>query len=130
MGGMKNGATGVFEVVGNGWQPINLSRSLKWVASENTPVTEENVLAGAMMLPLRLGYIGHEGTCQRISDCEQIRSAMTDTVTQVYVHCQAMLSCTFHHGIAEYCNVHSLIWSRVNASETAKLVPTGLRKST
>jgi hypothetical protein len=83
VGTLLNGTTGVFEIVGNGWQATSLSRSLKWVATESVAVSEESVRSGTLMLPLRLGYIGHEGTCQRLADFQQTRAVMLDSVMQV-----------------------------------------------
>lgn len=76
------GATGVWVAIGNGWQALTLSHSLKRMVAEGVAVSEASLISGALCLPLRLGFIGHEGTCQDVPTYQQLRAGMHETVTQ------------------------------------------------
>lgn len=80
------GATGIWQRIGNSWHVANLPASLKKVFSENIAVSKESVVSGAVNLPLRLAFIGHEGCTHTIKDFQRIRADMRDCVSQVGCH--------------------------------------------
>ena len=77
------GATGIWQRIGSGWHVENLPASLKKVFSEDVVVSKESVASGAVNLPLRLSFIGHEGCTHTIKDFQRIRADMRDRVSQV-----------------------------------------------
>jgi hypothetical protein len=77
------GATGIWQRIGNGWHVSNLPASLKKVSLDNFAVNKETVATGAANLPLRLGFIGHEGCTHTVKDFQRIRADMRDCVSQV-----------------------------------------------
>lgn len=77
------GATGIWQRIGNGWHVANLPASLKKVFSDKIAVGKESVATGAVNLPLRLAFIGHEGCTHTTKDFQRIRADMRDCVLQV-----------------------------------------------
>jgi hypothetical protein len=82
-GTLKNSATGIWERVGSAWQVSTIAYSLKRLASDGMQATEGAVKAGTLRLPLRLGYVGHEGSCQNLTQFTHVSAGMRDTVVQV-----------------------------------------------
>lgn len=77
------GCTGTWLRVGSTWQVSTLSSSLKEVFEKAVPVTRENLVSGALNLPLRLSFLGHEGCCHKLNDFQKIRTDMRDSVSAV-----------------------------------------------
>jgi hypothetical protein len=77
------GATGIWQRIGSGWHVASLPSSLKKVFPETVAVNKESVATGAVNLPLRLGFIGHEGCTHTTKDFQRMRADMRDCVSQV-----------------------------------------------
>ena len=90
------GATGIWQRIGSGWHVANLPASLKKVFSENVVVSKESVASGAVNLPLRLSFIGHEGCTHTIKDFQRIRADMRDRVSQVAFKLHPYMRLCYH----------------------------------
>lgn len=82
-GSLIVGSTGVWERVGSGWQVATLGYSLKKLGADGVSATSSSLESGLMRLPLRLGYVGHDNTCQNLSAFQRVRAGMRDTSSQV-----------------------------------------------
>lgn len=80
---VKSGCTGTWLRVGSTWHVSSLSSSLKEVLEKAVPVTRGNLVSGALNLPLRLSFLGHEGCCHKLNDFQRIRTDMRDSVSAV-----------------------------------------------
>ena len=86
-GTLKAGATGIWQRVGGAWQVASIAYSLKHIATNNHHVDGDTVRAGALHLPLRLGFVGHEGTCQTIDSFQAASADARDAVAKVHLPC-------------------------------------------
>eukprot|EP00892_Ulva_mutabilis_P005207 jgi/Ulvmu1/3058/UM015_0098.1 len=78
---VTSGSTGTWQRVGATWHVSTLASGLKEVCDENIPVTKENLLSGALNLPLRLAFLGREGCCHKMKEFQKIRTEMRDSVS-------------------------------------------------
>lgn len=85
-GTLKASATGIWQRVGGAWQVASVAYSLKRIAADSHPASADAVRAGALHLPLRLGFVGHEGTCQTVESFQAVSADMRDTVAKVRLH--------------------------------------------
>lgn len=87
-----SGGTGTWQRVGSTWHVSTLASSLKEVFDEEVPITMENLVFGSLKLPLRLAFLGHEGSCHKLKDFQKTRTEMRDSVSAVCSNGQPVFS--------------------------------------
>jgi hypothetical protein len=80
---VKESATGGWERVGVGWQPLSHAYALSKVQTSPIADMAQALADGTAKLPLRLGFVGHEGSLHTPQAFQILRADTRDIMAQV-----------------------------------------------